>query len=170
MRKIARRHWWQPNYIATSLQDIDTSELHARHITHLALDVDETLVPHGQNNLAAQDRDFLLGVQRTGIQLYLASNTRRDITTIARAIDALVIPTTRTSFKPLASYYQRIVRTAHARPEHIAMVGDRIGNDIWGPGRAGFVTVFVYPRTRRPGPLHRHYIQLVLKHTADVPR
>jgi HAD superfamily phosphatase (TIGR01668 family) len=130
------------------------------------VDLDETLIPHGHNDLAHQELEFLARVQHAGIKLIIASNARRNIDPILKATKAPAVRATASSFKPLASYYRRIIDISGAKPAHIAMLGDRILNDIYGPNKAGFVTIYVFPFQKRRGLLHKWYVRQARKRAA----
>jgi len=164
MKKIAPHGPWLPDYIAPSVHAIDLHALRALDITHLAFDLDDTLVTRRSNVLTNEDKAFLEGVRRLGFQIYIASNTLRTIETILQTIQAPAVRATLLSRKPFPGYYRRLIRATGTSPRHIAMVGDNIINDIYGANKAGLVTIFVLPQLRRHRFLSTHYINRAIKH------
>jgi len=163
MKKIAPRSAWLPDYVAPTVRDIDVDALLARGITHLALDLDETLVPHGGNTLTTEDMVFLAHARQLGLKLFIASNTLRNIDVISQAIPAHAVRATLVSRKPFRVYYRRLITAAAVPPQHIAMAGDNVLNDVYGANRAGLVTIFVPARTRWRRALYRRYSKWVLR-------
>lgn len=123
----------------------------------LALDLDHTLVPDRTHTISSEYRASLEELKASGFRLILASNTRHDIMDLAASLAAVVIPATIYTRKPMRRYYQRVIETAGCQPNEIAMVGDRIINDILGAKRAGLITVKVDPIGRHRSPFQGLY-------------
>jgi HAD superfamily phosphatase (TIGR01668 family) len=163
MIKINRPHKFYPNYIAESVLDISAKELKSAGCTHLVFDIDETLVPRRHDKLTKRVKDHVHGLQKAGITVLIGSNTPRDLTSISKPLGAQVVFPSRTVFKPLTSYYNRVVKTAGVPKTKVIMVGDRIMNDIIGANHAGLTTIQVKPFKRQQGPLLKRYIRAALK-------
>ncbi len=162
MIKTNQTSIWYPRYIATSALDIAASELKLAGISHLALDIDETLVPRGHNKLADSYIAHLSQLENAGFQLLVVSNSRRDLQSIAQHFHAPIVRPTRGSFKPLPHYYQQVIAMAGTEPAHIAMVGDRLINDVIGGNLVGLVTIMVEPYARQQQIHHRWYFRRAL--------
>jgi predicted HAD superfamily phosphohydrolase YqeG len=84
--------------------------------------------------------------QRAGIERWaLASNSRRDLTSIARAIEADVVRARWPIVKPRATYFHRALALLGMPADSVAMVGDKLLHDIEPASRLGMHTVLVHP-------------------------
>lgn len=155
-----------PDYVSVSVLDLKTDELKNAGITHLALDIDETVVPKNHNQISKEYIHFLQLLEAQGFQLLIASNSRRNLSTIMQDIDAQLIVPSQTSFKPLKSYFSKVIEAAQTGSSHIAMIGDKIINDVVGANRAGLKTILVEPYARQQKFYNRLYLWLVLRRVA----
>jgi HAD superfamily phosphatase (TIGR01668 family) len=163
MIKTNRKSILYPDYIAKSVLELRPEELKNAGITHLALDVDETLVPRAYNKLAKNYIAFLESLEKKGFVLMIGSNSRRDFGEIVRHFNAQIVKPTPTSFKPFKSYFKKIIKAAGTDPKHVAMVGDKWVNDVIGANRAGLNTILVEPYARRQRWHHKLYFRRALK-------
>jgi HAD superfamily phosphatase (TIGR01668 family) len=163
-RKISYRSVLIPDYIASSVLSIPPKTLLEQNIQHLILDVDDTLVRRGSNRLDPAYIIYLQALQQAGIGLSIGSNTRRDISDIAASIDASVVPRRWWTYKPMKHFYAAIVASTGCPPGAVAMVGDRLLNDVIAANRLSLVTILVYPLGRRPSWLGRNYWQFLTRH------
>lgn len=154
---------WYPDYLATSALDIKLEELQAAGITHLVFDIDETLVPRRGNELTPEYTSYLRLIEQGGISILFGSNTRRDISSITQTVNARVVRPTKLKFKPRKAYFRSVIKTCGVGASQIAMVGDRIVNDIIGANRAGLVTILVVPFARKPYLLNKLYAHRLSK-------
>lgn len=166
VQTITANNSWMPDYLVDSVLSLTPEVFKDLGITHLIFDIDETLVPRNGTELTYTYRNHIINLRESGLKLYIGSNARRDLSPIAKSIGAIIIPTTRFSFKPLGSYFRLISITINAPPEHTAMIGDRILNDVVGANRAGFTTFLVDAVKRRPPWWHKHYIEWIMQHAA----
>lgn len=136
-----------PDYLADSVGDIDFGLLRRRGVRYAVLDVDHTLAVYRANELAPETIRFLNAQVGQGRleRLFIASNSRRDLRTIAASISARVIRPNRLQRKPSQAYYHKLLKTIGCKPEEAVMIGDKLFNDIWGGNRAGMYTVLVKP-------------------------
>jgi len=136
-----------PDYQVAAVRDMDFEELRRRGVRYLVMDVDHTLVPFRGMDLDDATVRFLNALWERGVieGMYLASNSSRDLSGIAGAIGAQVVPVRGLERKPRRAYFRRVLRTIGCRPEQAVMVGDKLLFDVWGGNRAGLVTVLVQP-------------------------
>lgn len=163
MIKTNRDNNLYPDFVASSVLGISASELLDLSITHLVLDVDDTIVPRKGNMLSPKYMSHLRSLEQAGITLLIGSNSRRDMTSITADLDAILVPPSRHSFKPLKSYYRAIIVAARTSPDHIAMAGDRIMNDVIGANLTGLTSILVEPYARKLRFLDRWYLGLAQK-------
>jgi uncharacterized protein len=142
MRPSGQIHMLSADYVAT-ISHLPITELQARGVRVLAFDLDHTLAHRRTRVLAPGHLEIMRNLRVHGFRLILASNSAHDLTALGASIDATVVRATLLSRKPLLSYYRRVIAAAGCHPDQIAMVGDRVINDIWGAKLAGLVTVKV---------------------------
>lgn len=162
MQRTNQRSILYPNYVAASVLEIDTKQLRQAGITHLAFDIDETVMPKKHLALTKEYNKFLQSLGRQGFTLMIGSNAKRDFNKIAKSINATVVPPSFMAFKPLKGYFRRLATAANTRTERIAMVGDRVLNDVIGANHAGLQTILVRPYARRQRAFSRFYFNQAL--------
>lgn len=150
-----------PDYVIGTILELDPSRLKALRLTHIAFDIDETLVPRRHDVLPDEYRRHLQAIADHGIGIFIASNTSRDLDSITKLIKAQLIKPSKLIFKPRRAYFQKIIGEADVPPQQIAMVGDRIVNDIVGANRAGLVSILVKPVARKQSKLYLKYLKFV---------
>jgi HAD superfamily phosphatase (TIGR01668 family) len=163
-----------PNYIAPSITDINYDRLFQSGIKHLVFDLDNTLVTFGALDLDATTRQFLLNLKaRPEVHsLKLATNSIRRLTRVKAALGVPIIQPLPFSCKPLPSFYQRVLAGIPDPPGAVAMIGDKLIQDIWGANYLGLTSVLVQP-LGRDNPLDRllhvrwHERRLLRKYLPD---
>ena len=163
MRATQKNSWLFPDYVATSVLELRPEELKKIGITHLIFDVDETVVPKAHNHLTKEYARFLQALERHGFKILIGSNSRRDLSEITKHFDGILVRPHHFSFKPLKHFFKKAVRMANVDKSQVAMVGDRIVNDVIGANNAGLTTILVEPYARKQSLLHRWYIQRLRK-------
>jgi len=147
MRKFVRDFstpQYVPDYMAKSLLGIDFKELKKSGVKHIAFDADSTLVHFRGRVLPVETKEFLQKQRKLFESWVIASNRiTNDLLPLAESMDAQVIRATLTNRKPQRRFFDQVIRHFGAKPQEIAMVGDKLMADIWGAKRAGMVTVWV---------------------------
>jgi HAD superfamily phosphatase (TIGR01668 family) len=161
--EVSKKSLWLPDYIVENIAALDRNQLHNRGITHIVFDIDKTLVERKVSILTPEYLLFLQTLQNNGFILMLGSNSRRNISGISESLHVHAVQPKGLSYKPTKSFYRRIVAEAQTAPNHIAMVGDHIINDVYGPNRAGFMTILV-SASHLSGPLKRGYMHNIRKY------
>jgi uncharacterized protein len=165
MLRTNRASSFYPDYIVDSVLQITPEKLKSLGVTHIAFDVDDTLVPRGQDTLSPEYLAHLQKLEEEGIQILIGSNTQRDITNVISQLKGQIVRPTTLRFKPQKAYYKSVVSAAKTTTHHVAMAGDRILNDIIGANRAGLITILVLPFARKPGRLHKLYLKRAKRKT-----
>jgi len=161
---------WYPDFVSDSILDIDWKVLKRAGITHVVFDLDKTLVNHGSNVVSQEYMNYLETIRIAGFTIMIGSNTRRDISSLSALLGVIAIVPTGVSYKPLPSFYRRIIAEVDADPAHIAMVGDHILNDVIGANRAGFTTILVEGLHGKASLVYRAYLKLALKYATHSTR
>lgn len=140
---------FKPNVTLTSVHQLSADLLRELEVHCVVFDVDDTLVTHRGNMVDNDTMQHLQHLRQTaGIKLYIASNSRRDLSGIADQLGAKVIRSTLLSRKPLRRHYRQIMREVACESRHAAMIGDRLTTDILGGNLAGMTTILVVPMRR----------------------
>ena len=133
-----------PDYMAASINDIDFSLLADRGIKFIAFDADSTLVPYRGIEIAPGTIEFLRKQRKLFKQWCIASNRiTHDLPPLAQSIDASIIQATWTVRKPQRRYFRRVLNHFKAKPNEVAMIGDKLIADMYGGKRSGLTTVWV---------------------------
>ena len=144
LRKTAHTSKFAPDYMAKSVLDIDFKALQKAGIKYVAFDADSTLVQYKEKQLSKKTQDFLKTHKNSFIDWAIASNrTKKTLMTIAAELDAEIVAANYMVRKPRKAYFKKLIRYFDAKPEQIAMVGDKLLADVWGGNRMGLTTVWV---------------------------
>jgi HAD superfamily phosphatase (TIGR01668 family) len=133
-----------PDYMATSLLDIDFKELKKRGVRYVAFDADATLVHYRGKLLSAEVKDYLKQNRKLFESWCIASNRiTNDLLPLGESMDAQVIRASLLIRKPNQKFFDWVIKHFDAQPHEIAMIGDKLIADMYGGKRAGMVTVWV---------------------------
>ena len=139
-------HSWQPDYIASSILDIDYKLLYEHGIRAVAYDVDDTLTESGALMIDKTKAAKLVSLlDAAGIKKrLLASNAERDLSGIVGVLDGFVaVQPHNHKPKPFKEFYRHVIEKAGLEPGQIAMVGDRLVQDVFGAKRTGLKSIIV---------------------------
>lgn len=138
-----------PNYFADSVMAIDFKLLKKDGIEFIAFDADSTLVGFRKKALDTETKQYLNKELKRFTGVCIASNrVTNDLHAIAEDLNAEVIRATFRTRKPSVKFFDRVVTLFSARPEKIAMIGDKLIADIYGANKAGLKTVWVNKKGR----------------------
>jgi HAD superfamily phosphatase (TIGR01668 family) len=141
-----------PNFLAKDFRRVDYDLLVEMGVRHLVFDVDNTLVTFGEDNIREADREFLVGlINHPKIDsVSLATNSPFGHRHIAAELGVKVTAARPTSFKPLPRFYRKVVGSINGgpQPHEVAMIGDKLVQDVWGANHVGITTVLVEPLGR----------------------
>lgn len=134
-----------PDFMASSLMDIDFATLKKIGVKYIAFDADSTLVPSMGKLLDAKTEAFLKQQRPLFKNWCIASNRiTNDLLPLAKAMDAQVVQATIFIRKPQRRFYAWVLN--HFMPKNaseVAMIGDKLIADMFGAKRAGMTTVWV---------------------------
>lgn len=164
LKRESRTPDFVPDYIATSLNDVDFALLKRRGIRYIAFDADSTLVVFRGTSMVGTTRKFLLAKKRMFKDWCIASNrVVNDLQPLADSIGAKVVRATLFTRKPSRRFFARVFRALKSKPYETAMIGDKLVADMWGAKRAGMITIWV-EHLGNDNPLDRIF------HTRQVER
>lgn len=133
-----------PRGVYPSVTDIRPERLAARGIRLVLADLDNTLAPYKVTEPTAEVAAWKEELERSGIRLFLLSNSRRPGRAQAFA-EKLGIPFQGHSGKPKKAGYLRAMERMGCTPEQTVMVGDQIFTDTLGANNAGITPLLVRP-------------------------
>ncbi len=138
-----------PDYMAASVRSISYKHLWEQGVRCIAFDADSTLVAHGGIELNAETIQYLRDEREKGYiaDIIIATNRKkRNLDALAQALSAkAVIHGHGIVRKPSQAFYSDLIQQSGYKPEQIAMVGDKLLQDVFGANRAGLVSILVEP-------------------------
>ncbi len=138
----------KPDEVYARVEDIALEKLWEKGIRGLILDLDNTIVPWGEDIPPQKIVEFVQKAKDIGFRLAIISNAqpRR----VARCGEILEIPGIGLAKKPFPSSLKKAQKDLlHLPSSKVAIVGDQIFTDIVGGNLLGFYTILVEPITRK---------------------
>ncbi|HIE12245.1 MAG TPA: YqeG family HAD IIIA-type phosphatase [Desulfotomaculum sp.] len=130
-----------PDLYVESLFDIQPELLRKRGIRALILDLDNTLIVHGEEKVEPRVHEWVGCLQQNGFKLCIASNNYPDRG--ERLAQTLGLPGVFRAVKPRGKAFRKALALLGTRPEETAMVGDQLFTDVLGGNRMGLYTILV---------------------------
>lgn len=138
-----------PDFYAPTVHEIDFKHLREKGITAVAVDIDNTLVPHGGLELTEETVAFFRQQRDNGNITRLAIATNRShkrIVDLSNTMHADVAFHAKGLVrKPGKKYFADLLSSLQSTPGQTAMVGDKVIQDIYGGNAAGLTTILVDP-------------------------
>ncbi|MEL7354878.1 MAG: YqeG family HAD IIIA-type phosphatase, partial [Cyanobacteria bacterium J06560_5] len=134
----------QPDLVLSqTVLGITPELIQTKHLKGLILDVDETIVPVGQRQLAPDIETWAKDLQQL-VPLSLVSNNigYERIRKIAARLD---VPFVASAGKPSRKKLRAVAEKMDLPFEQVAMVGDRLFTDVLAGNRVGLFTILVKP-------------------------
>lgn len=142
-----------PDFIASSILEVDFAKLKALGIKHVLIDLDQTLRRIGARKIEDNVLAALLKLEQQKVfsSINLVTNNywpkrfakAMGITAFTPYWEGL-----RPIRKPNRKFFQRVLLTLNANPNEAVMIGDKVHADIMGANNAGMMTILVSPRGR----------------------
>ena len=133
----------KPNIKLERVTDITPEILKKYNITHLILDVDNTLSTHHGQVLTNGLSVWLKLMKENGIGLMVLSNSKEErVKPFAEKID---LPYISLGLKPLPFGYIRALKALGSKRKKTAIVGDQIFTDVLGGNLVGVKTLLLTP-------------------------
>lgn len=133
----------KPDIKLERVTDITLEILKKYNITHLILDVDNTLSTHHGHVLTEGLEDWLKLMKDSNIGLMVLSNSKEmRVKPFAQKIG---LPFISLGLKPLPFGYLRAVKALGSKKKHTAIVGDQIFTDVLGGNLVGVKSILLTP-------------------------
>jgi HAD superfamily phosphatase (TIGR01668 family) len=139
---LKRSNPLKPDQIVKDIHDIDFGQLKSQGIMALILDIDDTLIPRGVNEVSPQVFEWVVSRKDEGFKLCLTSNSRHPMR-VQDIGETLHLPAMSLGFKPFPFAFWRSLKLLGAKPEEAAMIGDQLFMDILGANLVGIHSIFV---------------------------
>ena len=129
-----------PDCYVEDVFSIDYEKLMAMGFKALILDIDNTLVPHGDDSTPVID-DLFNSLHAMGWKTLLLSNNNRErIERFMSNFNSLYIEE---AGKPSSACYHHAVEMLGVEPKAVVVIGDQVFTDILGANRAGLSSILV---------------------------
>jgi hypothetical protein len=133
---------FKPKLITRDIYNIDFGKLKAKGIKALLVDIDDTLLPRGVNDISPQVFEWIVARKEEGFKICLTSNSYHPLR-VKYFGETLGVPAISLSLKPLPLAFRRSLKELNARPEETAMIGDQLFMDILGANLLNIYSVYV---------------------------
>jgi len=133
---------FKPNLTAKDIYNIDFGKLKAKGINALLVDIDDTLLPRGVNDISPQIFEWVVARKEEGFKVCLTSNSYHPLR-VKYFGDTLGVPAMSLSLKPFPFAFRRSLKEINAKPEETAMIGDQLFMDILGANLLGIYSIYV---------------------------
>ncbi|NQT29967.1 MAG: YqeG family HAD IIIA-type phosphatase [Candidatus Saganbacteria bacterium] len=132
----------RPNLVVSDIYNIDFAKLKNQGIRALILDIDDTLIPRGVNEISPRVFEWVVERKEEGFKLCLASNSRHPMR-VKYIGKTLELPSMSLGFKPLPFAFLKSLKLLDAEANETAMIGDQLFMDILGANLVGIYSIFV---------------------------
>ncbi len=133
----------KPNIKLDRVTDITPEILKKYNLTHLILDVDNTLSTHHGQVLTDGLPEWLKLMKDNGIGLMVLSNSKEE--RVKPFAEKINLPYISLGLKPLPFGYFRALKAMGAKRKNAAIVGDQIFTDVLGGNLVGVKTLLLTP-------------------------
>ena len=156
-KRIDRDRLWRmvrpfaPHRTHDAIEGLSVPSLLAEGVRFLLLDVDGTLLTHGDAEVPENVRAWIDEAKAAGLTLCIISNTRRParLAKIAESVGVPYLIGAGQDKKPSPALYRKALAQFGHEARHALMVGDQVFTDVWGANRAGIGSILVLPRSRK---------------------
>lgn len=142
---------------------IDYEKLYDKGYRGIIFDIDNTLVPHGNDSVEEVDELFNF-IQRIGFKtLLLSNNSEERILRFLRNIDSMYIYD---AGKPNTMNYFKAIEMLGIKKEAVVLIGDQIFTDVLGANRSGIDNIlvkFIGYKTETKIGIRRNLEKIILK-------
>ncbi len=139
----------RPNHTFQSLADAVPTLLAQDHLRGVLVDLDNTLVPYGQDEIPDATREAVEKLRRH-LDVVLISNNRNH--RVQQAAGRLEVAFVGNAMKPFPWGFRAALKLLNRPAGEVAMVGDQLMTDVLGANAVGMVSVLVNPQAVKDFP------------------
>ena len=119
-----------PNMYRTSVGDINLKTLKEKGFRYIFIDLDNTVVPWGENYFAEGRKEWILNAVSEGFKICIVSNSSSGrCAALAGQVD---LPFVCPAFKPLKRGFLKALELTGGKSSQAVMIGDQIFTDVLG--------------------------------------
>jgi HAD superfamily phosphatase (TIGR01668 family) len=128
---------------ANSIYHIDLTELKARGIKAVIVDLDNTLVESNRPDATPKLVSWLNEVRKLGFKVMIVSNNNK--TRVSQFANPLNVPYIHAARKPLSLSFLKAMKILGVSKDETVVIGDQLLTDVLGGNRVGLYTILVVP-------------------------
>lgn len=132
-----------PNGFADRLADVSLDDLAASGIRGIIVDLDNTLIGYGLEEVADHDTAWIEEARKRGFALALVSNNFTD--RVRRASEKLGVPAVPNALKPLPRGFSTALRIIGTPKDATIVIGDQLFTDVLGAKLVGLRVILTRP-------------------------
>ncbi len=133
----------RPDLFADRLAGVSLDRLAADGVRALIVDLDNTLVGYGCNEIARENADWIAEAKRRGFAVVLVSNNFTE--RVNRVSAEVGVPAIAGALKPLPHGFWRALTILGASKAQTIVVGDQLFTDVVGARLAGLRVILTRP-------------------------
>ena len=149
-----------PDYVASSIYDVELDKLRDSGISALILDIDNTLAMPGAQKPDRGAIHWIDSAREAGFDICILSNARRQ--RVASFASGFGIYAIAGAGKPARTGFVKALRLLNRTAEQVCVIGDQIFTDVYGARRLGILAIYTKPITKR------EVISILLKRIAEA--
>ena len=154
----------RPKVYVDSVCNIDLKKLkEIKKIKGIIIDLDNTLVAWGQNEVSQKNIDWVNEAKKLGLKICIVSNTNsKRVAKLAKIFD---VPYHSKYFKPFSVAFYNGLKILDTKKSETVVIGDQIFTDMWGGNRLKLLTILVSPIVKRDSIgtfLHRNLEKIII--------
>lgn len=137
----------QPCLRADKLENVNIDDLKSKGITHIWLDVDNTVSLWGEEYVSPQVCEWVKNAKEQSLEVYLVTNGNKS--RVDNIADTLGIGFYKSAGKPNKRALSKILCSLNIKKENLAIIGDQLFTDILAANRLGAMGVLLCPMCKR---------------------
>lgn len=139
--------WLRPDHYYKSVFEIDLDALKENGIKHLLIDLDNTLVPWGEDDFGSELTNWLDGLPEKGFKVCVLSNNTEERASYLCGLFG--VPYVAFAKKPTKAAFRNGLMKLEAESKETAIIGDQMFTDILGGKISGLTTILVVPLSKK---------------------
>ncbi len=155
---------FKPDRFLKHYRDLDLDVLKEEGVSHIFMDIDNTLAPYYEKTADKEARDFIHKLQNAGFVIVLVSNNKQErVKTFA---DSLKLPYRYFALKPLPFTYRSLLKKYGIKKSRAICIGDQLLTDVLGAHFAGirvFLTKPLVDKDSFSTRINRHIEKLIMR-------
>ncbi len=145
------KKYWRPDEYYSSVDRIPFEQYANRGYRLVLLDMDNTLMPHGNHRATERVKQRLSQIRQAGLRPVILTNAKRNrAACVAQDVDCEVVGM---AMKPSAKGVCQAMRQQQVVQSQVLLVGDQLFTDIWAARCGGVHAILVAPLSTSGEPI-----------------